>query len=425
MTIHQPCLEVSVSVSTSHEVAAEGAGGGLPRAGVQLARRLPCASASPGALPYVAGFCFALGLTFVAAGASAQGKPAAEPSHPAAAPAAAANPGKDVPGTPAKAKPPTAEATTAAAEVSVTPGTAASATPPTEVVEATVAGDGSVHQGVEPSVDAAPAEDSLAAARDRARQARIAAAMSAADGQPAQLTAAPAPAAPAPEVAASQPPAPEPAPRSAPSELPWQIRVGGRALWNSTAGFDPFSDNGSMGQLELMVGYDVMHPTPRSALGVELAWAGGSTSRDGLLGGNLEEASLRQDDFALGLHLAHWVLPWLAPYVRAEVALSRVALEVSTRQDYTYGGEPQWVGSSGQYSEATWTPTASFGAGLSTDVGVHGAAIGVSMDAGYQVGGSASLRAGGGGGEVATTGADLGTLERHGPYLRCGAQVRF
>ncbi len=314
----------------------------------------------------------------------------------------------------AKAAPKSAQPAKTSAKPAPTPAAGAAAPNATEGTQATTeAATSEPAKGAEPAAPGAPDEAAAAPSGEANDPAKS-------DARPPKAKAETATA--ADSVVDSTPPTPK-----APLNSWLSIHGYGDLSWNDDPGYDLFDDNDVGGQVGLSVELDVLDLSTKATLAVFVAASAGGVSDGDVATNVFAEASIQAENYALGIVPRYAILPWLEVHARVQGGIS---------DTYTEFG----LTSGDTLEQNDLTPFGAAGGGfalLSKPRRIHpsrssfnSVTFGGMVEGGYRLASSLSY------GfrdvmvdppeqRVRVQGADLGSLDLAGPYLRFGAFVRF
>lgn len=193
--------------------------------------------------------------------------------------------------------------------------------------------------------------------------------------------------------------------------------------WNTSDGFDLFSDNNVTQHYGLALAYDLATLTDQLTLALEVGWNTGSSHREALLGGDLTRTELTTHSVIAAAVARYDLWPWLAPHARMSLGMSFVDMSLATTQDSTF-------------KDNTSAPLLGLGIGASIQTpprklatrsgGFASLQIGLRLELGYTLMGDAAfslhadddLR-------VPVTDSSTGGLSRSGPYIQSAVFARL
>jgi len=194
-------------------------------------------------------------------------------------------------------------------------------------------------------------------------------------------------------------------------------------LWRTNRGYDLFSNTNASWRIGLGAGYDLFKLPSQLVFAVDigaLMEPGQSSSGDNGVLGNSVRGGLSGLTFLAGGSLRWAPLPWIAPYGRLQLLMSRYSVDISTSN--TGNGTGDWSYHRGAAGGA-------LGGGIMFNLPPHSPVnVGVLVEGGYWLQDSVELVLDNGGtpaGNISTYGARLGSLGNSGPYLRIGGVLRF
>ncbi len=314
--------------------------------------------------------------TTSAAGATAPAAP------PAAAPVAAGTP----PATPAVAAPPAAQTAQAAPASAATPQ-------PAEVVPA-------APQSTPPLAVPTPHPTWTSADVARVRaMLRTHRAVGAADG---------ATQAPSPVVHGD-------------AGAPFAVGFSVDAVFYHDKGYDLFANDDVTPRFGLWAGYDVLKLTDHLFMAAELGWGVEHEKQDGVLGAL--HTDLVSHTFDAAASLRYVLFPWLQPQARLSAGATWLTAELQSDGEATN-------------RDHAVSPIVTLGGGFllrtpprlfeTNDGRLASASVGVQVEGGYALRGSASFALGDGhGAQIPLRQAELGELTLSGPYVRTSLVTRF
>ncbi len=196
--------------------------------------------------------------------------------------------------------------------------------------------------------------------------------------------------------------------------------------WNTDPGYDVFDDDDVGTNPGISVEFDMFDLSPSSTLAVQLAFSTGGVAEGSLGAEVFDQASLQAEHYALGLVPRYSILPWLEAHARIQGGVSDIYTEFDMFD--------------GAMDQNDLSPFGAAGAGLailSTPKRTHDTrkyfnslAFGGMVEGGYRLASSVSYAFDDASVDppeqrIRVQGADLGTLDRSGPYVRLGVFVRF
>ena len=195
-------------------------------------------------------------------------------------------------------------------------------------------------------------------------------------------------------------------------------------LWRTNRGYDLFSKSNASWRIGIGAGYDLFKLPSQVVFAVELGalMEPGQSSSDanGLLG-NTVRGSLSGLTFLAGGSLRWAPLPWIAPYGRLQLLMSRYSVDISTSNTSN--------GTGGDWSYHRGAAGGALGGGVMLNLPPHSPVnVGVLIEGGYWLQDSVELvldNGGTPGGNISTYGARVGSLGNSGPYMRIAGVLRF
>jgi hypothetical protein len=195
------------------------------------------------------------------------------------------------------------------------------------------------------------------------------------------------------------------------------------SLWHTAKSYDLFSSNDILTTFGASIGYAVLMDGPWSVV-PELGFSIGSATSDGNPSSVFRSSELTSNRFYGGVQARYLLLPFLEPYARLAGGAERNEATLTQVTGETLNG-------------SATSPFASLGAGFS----VHSVlpktlsrtsrfpafVFGVNVEGGYTVARSMSLALtpDGSSPRIPTQDTSLGSLDRSGPYVRVGLDVRL
>jgi hypothetical protein len=195
-------------------------------------------------------------------------------------------------------------------------------------------------------------------------------------------------------------------------------------LWRTNRGYDLFSNSNASWRIGMGAGYDLFKLPSQVVFAVELGAlmepGQSSTDANGLLG-NSVRGGLSGLTFLAGGSLRWAPLPWIAPYARLQLLMSRYSVDISTSNTSN--------GTGGDWSYHRGAAGGALGGGVMLNLPPHSPVnVGVLVEGGYWLQNSVELvldNGGTPGGNISTYGARVGSLGNSGPYMRISGVLRF
>ena len=194
-------------------------------------------------------------------------------------------------------------------------------------------------------------------------------------------------------------------------------------LWRSGRGNDLFSDKQASWRLGIGIGYDLLELPEHLVLALEAGYLGEPAHGDTLnpIAGSLR-GSLSTSTGLLATSLRWAVTPWMAPYARLGLLASRVSMDIDADSNANVNSASE------SWSHHKWTEGALLGAGLMMNLLPQARVnFGLLLEGGLwlQRDVAMELTRDLPSGAIATSGAQIGTLENTGPYFRLAGVLRF
>lgn len=211
-----------------------------------------------------------------------------------------------------------------------------------------------------------------------------------------------------------------------PPNTRFSLLLHGDVVWHQARSLDFFSEDGTGTRLGLSFSMDLIELGQNATLDLGVGYSLENLSSGSALGSFATSAKLSAQHLALTPSLRYKLLPWLSPQLRAFGGASFV----ETTVDYALRG---------QQKDDTVTPHFGAAAGFMASFTPAGGGalsrtlLGVVVEGGYVVGSAiqvklndepASSKASEGR-RIEANGAELGEVERSGPFLRIAGALRF
>jgi hypothetical protein len=223
-------------------------------------------------------------------------------------------------------------------------------------------------------------------------------------------------------------PSAAPLPPEAPLRSILAFHLGVGTVWNLDPGYDLFSDDDIGSLLDVELEADVYSIGADTPLALQLGYSFGHTEDGTLLNSAFDEASMVTHQISAGVIPRQHLTDWFALHARLHAGVGFV----HTRIDSTSFG--------GGIDQDDVTPHGGLGAGFSLSTLprrldrsreiFNSIAFGARIEGGYQLASAIDLAVADRAANppdqrIAVRGADLGSVDRNGPYLLMSAFTRF